>query len=214
MSENIAVNEAEKHLNEELDAGKVQHQLDYGQYVHLKVQNARERSRAWKTIHKIYEATTLEQIKDWYYCTECDETNKLLKKDIGNGTGPLIAHQKKHVDERTERNRLQAAATEALSNPITIGNAGNSSSIAASPENQSENVAANDNADCGCSSKEIPQSAKMIDNETQTEPCGKYHIIAEDDLPVALAKLSGVIHKHGPLTEGDFRALLPVCGKW
>lgn len=209
MSENVAVNEVEK-----LDVEKVQHRLDYGEYVHLKVQNARQKSRAWTTVHKIFDASTLVEINGWFYCTECNDA-KVFSKDISNGTGPLLTHQKKHLDERTEKNALRQAATIAvLSNPITIENAGNSSSNAASPENQPENVEANDNADCGCSSKEIPQPTKMIHNETQTEQLSKYHIIGEDDLPVVLAKLASLIHKHGPLTEGDFRAILPACGKW
>lgn len=240
MSKDISfLTEDQNSLDEKLDADKAQHRLDYGQYVHLKVQNPRQKSRAWTTIHKIFDEPTLKEVDGWFYCTECKDDN-IFHKDISNGTGPLLAHQKKHNDERAEQDALRKAAAAAVrSRPLTKANAGSDSSKEAPPTNQTENAVAFDQADgSDCSPKEVSptnkpenaevsdqadhsgcsfeatQSTKKVDNETQTDPAGEYHIIGEDDLPVVLASLAKIVHDHGSLTESDFRAILPSCEKW
>lgn len=189
MADEMSVAEVQGLLNEKLDADIVQHRLDYGQYVHLKVQNLRQKSRAWTTIHKIFNESTLKEVDGWFYCTECND-HKVFTKDISNGTGPLLMHQKKHADERKQTDSLrQAAATAVLSLPNT-------------------------NTNTNSVSSEETQKSATVHNGTQTDQCGKYHIIGEDELPVVLARLTNIIHRHGPLSERDFRAILPECGKW
>lgn len=235
---------------DEINVGIVQNRLDYGLYVHIKVQNPRQKSRAWTTIHKIFDSNTLREIDGWFFCTECNE-NKVFSKDISKGTGPLLNHQKKHADERAGYDALRKAATDAAQS-LTIANAlvvetgqaeahrslsneapqssnqsGNAAEIvqliansslskeAPQPTTQSEKAVQIDRTNTRDEmSQDDLQSINLIDNATQTDGVVKYHNIGEDDLPVVLANLASIIHKHGLLTEADFRAVLPAPGEW
>lgn len=94
MSDNITIEE-------------VRRRLEYGEYEAIKVDKipGRTQSQAWTTFRKICDASSRKEIKNgnfgFYYCTDCKE---IVNKDISNGTGVLLGHQK--TDSRQNADKL------------------------------------------------------------------------------------------------------------
>lgn len=215
-------------MAEKITAEIVENRISYGQYVHLKVQNPRQKSRAWETIDKVFEAKTLKEVTGWFYCTECKD---IFTKDITKGTGPLLLHKKKHVDERASEEMLRNAVVIATANALKKDalNKTNEtehvtqneqqvvhpgpSNEAMQPTNDTENAANVGQENIHASpTKDAPKSTNETDNAA--DQVVKYHSIRDIELPVVLANLARIVMEHGPLNEANFRAILPAPGKW
>lgn len=82
--------------------------IEYGEFETYKVEAipGRKQSPVWSTFRKIRSTKTKDDVKNgmrgFYYCTECQQ---ILERDITNGTGPLLSHQKSH--ERKSSGKLK-----------------------------------------------------------------------------------------------------------
>lgn len=179
-------------LYEDLTAEAVQNLIGYGIYEARQANGARDRSRAYNVIHKIYNIETSTEIKYWFQCSWCELIWKTVNK---RGTAPLL----RHIDSCPQRPSLilpaQVQQVDAPQNQIGEGqHDDDNASLLQDQQAQVQQVDALRSEDI-CPLSGVPLYVRPV--------------VTPFELAVSLAQATMIGWKYGPLHEDDFLPIVP-----
>lgn len=173
----------------------VRQRIDYGQYEVRKPDRAGKVSKAYSTIHRVYDAVSGAEVGIWHRCLECEKTWQCLTKD---GTSRLMAHQNLHLKEKAKK---AAQATTSI-----IATSSTSTNIA---KPSSSSVATSESKQQLTNQSKIAQITEQLASIMLVD-----HQIPSDDLCKSFAMAMHIGWQYGPLNEGTIADVLPEVGQW
>lgn len=189
----------------QLSADIVRNLLKYGVYEAHLPNGARDRSRAYQVIRKIYEKGTSKEVKYWFQCSWCLAIWKTVNR---RGTTPLIRHMTSCPQRLDEFDEQEDFATE---ENVAFGqNRQIQQNLDAVPIGQKNAFNGNEqeNVDVLVENIKNVQIGRTGQRQVLNNAC-----LTLSQIAASLARSSMIGWQFGPVHADDFEDIVPQPGE-